>query len=297
MKGLVKVKLPDGRVIEAEPGRRIIDVIPHGVEAYVARVGRQLVDLTETIRDDWEVIEVLGWRSREAREVYWHTAAHILAQAVKRLFPEAKLATGWPTETGFFYDFEMPPLNPKDLKRIEREMQRVIKQDFLIEKLRVSKSEAEKIFRERGEVYKLELLREIAADVVTLYRQGEFIDLCKGPHLPRTGLVKFVKLLNVSSCYWRGEEGNPVLQRIYGVAFPTKELLEQFLKQLEEAKKRDHRVLGPKLGLFIMPEEIGAGLVIWLPKGAILRHVIEEYLWEAISSSSLRTSPTRGCGR
>jgi len=276
----VRIKLPDGRIVEASPGRRIIYFIPKNTLAIVAKINNKLVDLTEIIRPDWKEIEILDFNSREGRDVYWHSAAHILAQAVKRLFPKAKLGTGWPTETGFFYDFDIRPLSPDDLKRIEKEMKKIIQENIPIEKITVTKEEARKIFEERGERYKLEIIDEIPSDEVTIYKQGEFIDLCRGPHVPRTGLIKHVKLLSVSSCYWKGDEGNPVLQRIYGIAFPTESQLKQYLKMLEEAKKRDHRVLGPKLGLFMMPEEIGAGLVIWLPKGAILRRIIEDFLWD-----------------
>ncbi len=280
--GIVRIKLPDGRVVEGRVGERIVDVIPQGA-GLVARVKGRLVDLTSKIRENWEVVEVLDFSSEEGKETYWHTTAHILAQAVKRLFPHAKLGVGPPIENGFYYDFDLGgyTFTQDDIEKIEREMEKIIEEDLPIERLEMSKDEARRLFEERGEVYKLELLSEIPESVVTIYKQGEFIDLCRGPHLPSTGYVKAFKITSVSSAYWKGDERNPAMQRVYGVSFPSEEMLKRHLALLEEAKRRDHRVLGPKLDLFSMPSDvIGPGLVLWHPKGALARKIIEDFLKE-----------------
>ncbi len=209
-----------------------------------------------------------------------HSASHILAQAVKRLYPSAKLGIGPAIEDGFYYDFYYPEgFTPEDLKKIEKEMRKIIKQNFPFERIEVSREEAEKILREQGEEFKLELLRDIPeGETISFYKDGEFIDLCRGPHVEKTGDVKAVKLLSVAGAYWRGDESRPMLQRIYGTAFETEEDLKEYLRLLEEAKKRDHRRLGRELGLFEFYDEIGPGLVVWHPKGALLRSILEDYL-------------------
>ena len=214
------------------------------------------------------------------KDVYWHSTAHILAQAVKELFPEAKLGIGPAIEQGFYYDFDVPfSFTPEHLKKIEEKMKEIIKRDIPFVKEVVTKEQARKIFEKRGEIYKLELLNEIPEEKVSIYWQGDFVDLCKGPHVPSTGYIKAFKLLSVSGAYWRGDEKRPMMQRIYGISFPTKEQLEDFLKKYEEAKRRDHRKLGPQLEIFTIYEEVGPGLVIWYPKGYILRKIIEDFLY------------------
>ncbi len=205
-----------------------------------------------------------------------HTAAHILAEAVLSLFPEAKLGIGPPTEDGFFYDFLLPrSLTPDDLPKIEAKMREIIAQDKPLERMEIPKEEARRIFADQP--LKLEILEEIPEETVTVYRQGEFVDLCQGPHMPSTGWVKAFKLLSVSGAYWRGDERRPMLQRIYGTAFRTEEELQAYLKFLEEAAERDHRKLGRELDLFSFHEEAGPGLVFWHPKGALLRSIIEDF--------------------
>ncbi len=209
-----------------------------------------------------------------------HSAAHILAQAVKRLYPSVKLGIGPAIEDGFYYDFYYPDgFTPDDLKRIEKEMHKIIRQNFPFERIEVSRSEAERILKEQGEEFKIELLRDIPeGEKISFYKDGEFIDLCRGPHVERTGDVKAVKLLSVAGAYWRGDETKPMLQRIYGTAFETEQELKNYLHLLEEAKRRDHRRLGRELGLFDFYDEIGPGLVLWHPKGALLRTMLEDYL-------------------
>ncbi len=207
-----------------------------------------------------------------------HSVAHIMAQAVKRLYPETQVTIGPAIKDGFYYDFDREkPFTPEDLKEITREMTNIIKQNLAIVRSEITKSEAKAFFKEKGELYKLELLDEIENDTVTLYTQGEFTDLCRGPHVASTGEIKSFKLLSVAGSYWRGNEKNKMLQRIYGTAFPTKEELKKYLFRMEEAKKRDHRKLGKELDLFHIDEEIGTGLILWHPKGALIRSIIEDF--------------------
>ena len=217
-------------------------------------------------------------RSNIDLEILRHSASHIMAQAVKELYPEARLGIGPAIADGFYYDFAgETPFTPEDLARIEEKMQDIIKADLPFLKSVVSKKDALDIFTELEEPYKLELLQEMEDEEVTIYRQGNFTDLCRGPHLKSTGEIRAFKLLNVAGAYWRGDERNPMLQRIYGTAFPEKEDLDKHLRNLEEAKKRDHRKLGRELGLFSIEEDVGSGLVLWHPRGAMVRKVIEDF--------------------
>ena len=277
---MVRVKLPSGEWIECSGAGRILDCLPKGV-GLVAKVGGQLVDLTSPLPEGGEV-EILDFDSKEGRQVYWHTTSHVMAQAVKELYPEAKLGVGPPIEEGFYYDFDVgdKAFTPEDLKKIEERMKDIIKRDLEIKRIVMSREEAIRFFRERNEPYKVELLEEMEEETVSIYQQGDFADLCRGPHLPSTGYVKHFKLLSTSSAYWRGVETNPVMQRIYGISFPQEELLKRHLEMLEEAKRRDHRVLGAKLDLYSIHEESGAGLVLWHPKGAILRKIIADFVIE-----------------
>lgn len=215
---------------------------------------------------------------QESLEVLRHTTAHILAQSVLEKFPGTRLAIGPSTEDGFYYDFDREePFVPEDLKKIEKGMKEIIKRNLPLEKSEMSREEAIEFFRKRNEPYKVELLEEISDEKITLYAQGDFIDLCRGPHLPSTGKIPAFKLLSVAGSYWRGDEKRKMLQRIYGTSFFNKGELKDYLNRLEEAKKRDHRKLGKTLDLFSINEEIGPGLINWHPKGALIRHLIEEY--------------------
>jgi threonyl-tRNA synthetase len=206
-----------------------------------------------------------------------HTASHILAHAVKRLYPNAKLGIGPPTDEGFYYDFYVEkPFTLEDLERIEEEMRKIIEEDYKLERFSLSKEEAIKFLEEMGEPFKVELARDIEGEI-TFYRQGDFVDMCAGPHIESTGGVKYFKLLSTSGAYWRGDEHNPMMQRIYGTSFYTREELDNYLAFLEEAKKRDHRVLGRELDIYSTHEEVGPGLIFWHPNGAIIRNVIEDF--------------------
>ncbi|HOJ71619.1 MAG TPA: threonine--tRNA ligase [Syntrophorhabdaceae bacterium] len=211
-------------------------------------------------------------------EVLRHSTSHLMAQAVKELYPEAKVAIGPSIETGFYYDFDYDPgFTDEDLVKIEEKMHELVKQDIPIERRVIKKEDAIKMFKEAGEKYKVELLENIDDDEVSIYTQGGFTDLCRGPHLPSTGKIKAFKLLNLAGAYWRGDERNKMLTRIYGTAFPDKESLDKYLNFLEEVKKRDHRRLGRELDLFSISDEVGAGLVIYHPNGALLRYLLEDF--------------------
>lgn len=247
-------------------------------KVFGAKINGVLSDLN-VFPQDGSFVELLDWESEDGRSIYRHTSAHILAHAVKELFPEVKLGIGPAIEDGFYYDFyRSEPFSQEDLEKIEAKMREIIKQDLPIERIEVTREEAERILKEMKEDFKLELLEEIPeGERISFYRQGNFIDLCRGPHLPSTGWVKSFKLLSVSGAYWRGNEKNPMFQRIYGTSFPSEEELKKYLEEREEAQRRDHRKLGRELEIFDTFEEAGPGLIFYPPKGAMLRLIIEEF--------------------
>ena len=225
-------------------------------------------------------VKLHGGKTMNVEEsMYWHTTSHIMAQAVKRLFPEAKITIGPAIEKGFYYDFDVEkPFTEEDLKAIEEEMKKIIKEDFEIERFELPREEAIKFMEERKEPYKVELIKELPeGEVISFYKQGEFTDLCRGPHLPTTGAVKAIKLLSSSGAYWRGDEHNKMLQRIYGISFPKASELEEYLNMIEEAKKRDHRKLGKELDLFFF-DETAPGMAYWMPKGFKMMNILID-LW------------------
>lgn len=247
---------------------------PQNALAAVTEDGR-LVDLSDGLRKG-QVARYVSFEDQEGRDVYWHSTSHIMAQAVKRLFPGAKLAIGPAVEEGFYYDFDLPQtLSEEDLPRIEEEMRRIIEEDIPFHRREVAKREAWEIFAARGETYKLEILEEIEEDTVSIYEQGEFVDLCRGPHVPSTSYIKAFKLLSVSGAHWRGKEGNPMLQRIYGISFDREEKLRAYLERLEEAKRRDHRRIGRDLDLFSLHEE-GPGFPFFHPRGMVVINTLLE---------------------
>ncbi len=225
-------------------------------------------------------IKLHGGRTAEVEEkLYWHTTSHIMAQAVKRLFPKAKVAIGPAIENGFYYDFDVEkPFSEEDLRAIEEEMKKIIKEDLEIERFELPREEALKLMKEKEEPYKVELINDLPeGEVISFYKQGDFTDLCRGPHLPTTGAVKAVKLLTSSGAYWRGDEHNKMLQRIYGISFPKTSQLDEYLNMLEEAKKRDHRKLGKELDLFFF-DETAPGMAYWMPKGFKMMNILID-LW------------------
>ncbi|MEW6376613.1 MAG: threonine--tRNA ligase [Thermodesulfobacteriota bacterium] len=274
MEELITITFPDGLKRSVPKGTKIQEFSDKN--AVAAQVNGALVDLSQTVEKDAS-ISFVSIHSKKGLEILRHSAAHVMAQAVKELFPAVKLTFGPSTETGFYYDFDYErTFTPQDLERIGKKISEIIEQDLPFIRREVSKEEAIKTFSELGETYKVEHLEELP-DHVTLYRQGSFLDLCGGPHLPSTGRIRAFKLLNVSGTYWRGDIRNQVLQRIYGTAFPDQQTLEEYLRMLEEARKRDHRKLGKELDLFSIHEEAGPGLVIYHPKGAMLRTILEDF--------------------
>ncbi len=276
---MAKVVLPQGDVIEAS-GVSLLELLrERGLADGIvgALQDGELRDIRDPLPTDGEV-KALTITDPEALEILRHTAAHIMAQAVLRLFPGTKLAIGPSIRDGFYYDFEFEkPISHEDLPKIEEEMRKIVAADYPVERVFLSRQEAIELYKKRGDVYKLELIAEIPDEEISFYKQGEFIDLCRGPHLPSTGMVKHFKVLELAGAYWRGDPNNPMLTRIYGTAFPTDEALEEYLKWREEARRRDHRTLGQQLDLYSIHNEIGAGLVLWHPKGAKVRRIIEEF--------------------
>ncbi|MCJ7459077.1 MAG: threonine--tRNA ligase [candidate division Zixibacteria bacterium] len=245
----------------------------------IARLNGELKDLSAVIGSEPNYsVKLLTFEDPEGRTAYWHSTSHIMAQAVQELFSGTRLGIGPAIEEGFYYDFDKKePFTPEDLEKIEKGMAEIIKEDLPFEREELSKYEASNLFREKGEKYKLELIAEFDSEKVSIYKQGDFVDLCRGPHLFSAGKVKAFKLLQVAGAYWRGNEKNPMLQRIYGISFPSQKELDDFLKRLEEAKRRDHRKLGRELDLFDIYDEAGGGLVFWHPKGALIRRLIEDF--------------------
>jgi threonyl-tRNA synthetase len=247
--------------------------------AVAARVDGRLVDLTYRLEHDAKV-EPVTFDSEDGCQVYWHSASHLMAQAVKQLYPSAKVTIGPAVAEGFYYDFDVDkPFTEADLAKIEERMAELAKQRIPVVHKLLPRQEAIELFRTCGETYKLELIDGIPDEMISVYQQGDFADLCRGPHVTSTGKIKAVKLLSVAGAYWHADEKNRMLSRVYGIAFPSKELLKTHLDKLEEARRRDHRKLGPALDLFSFHEEAGAGLAFWHPKGTTVRRLIQLY-WE-----------------
>ncbi|CAM2777475.1 threonine--tRNA ligase [Hathewaya histolytica] len=279
---MVKVTLKDGKVIECEKGTKVSEIAMKISPALYkkslgALINGEKAELMTEVNEDC-ALEILTFQDAEGQKTLRHTAAHILAQAVKRLYPEVKLAIGPAIDNGFYYDFDAPfSFTPEILEKIEKEMGNIVKENLELQKFVLSRDEALKLMKEKGEDYKVELIEDLPEDeVLSFYTQGEFTDLCAGPHVPSTKIVKAVKLLSIAGAYWRGDEHNKMLQRIYGTAFTKKSELEDYLNLLEEAKKRDHRKLGKELELFGLLEE-GPGFPFFYPKGMVLRNSLEEY--------------------
>lgn len=281
----ITVALSDGSARQYEKGISLAEVARDAghPDALAAKVGDRVMDLAAGLQHDAHV-ELLSFDHPEGRQVFWHSSSHLLAQAVKMLFPEAKLAIGPPIEDGFYYDIDIGrPFSPEDLERIEATMRELASRNQPIERVEIPRDEAIAQLREQGEKYKLELIAGIPDPRVSFYRQDGFMDMCRGPHLPRTGLIKAIKLLSTSGAYWRGDEHREMLQRIYGITFPRQEQLDEFVARLEEARRRDHRRLGRELDLFSINDDIGPGLILWHPRGAQIRRLIEEFLRDELA--------------
>ena len=280
----MKITLKDGSSLEFSAPITAAEVaksISEGLyrNAVCVKINGELKDLSTPIEGDCE-LQVVTLKDKEGLQVYRHTTAHVLAQAVKKIFPTSKLAIGPTIENGFYYDIEFKtPVTQEDLSKIENEMKEIIKSDLPIERLVYDKKTALKIFKDFSEPYKIELINDLpAGSVISFYKQGDFMDLCRGPHLPSTGRIKAFKLTSITGAYWRGNEKNKMLTRIYGTAFEKKSELEDYLNALEEAKKRDHNKLGRDLGIFMTEEVIGQGLPILMPKGAKILQILSRFV-------------------
>lgn len=290
-KEMLKIEFPDGVVKEFPKGismREVAGSISSSLQKHAVggKVNSRLVDLSYKLKEDCQ-LSIIAQDSQEGIEIVRHSAAHILAQAMKRLYPNVSLAIGPVIDHGFFYDFKLPhSLSSDDLLAIEKEMENIINENLNIERIEVSYEEAEALFIEKNESFKLELLKDIPqGEKISLYQQGEFIDLCRGPHVPATGYVKAFKLTRVSGAYWRGDSDNEVLQRVYGVAFNRKKELAEYLHFLEEAAKRDHRKLGKQLQLFMFSDQ-APGMPFYLAKGQIVRNELEKYSRELLQKAN-----------
>ena len=278
----IKITLPDGSVKEHEEGIMLLDVakdISEGLARAVvgAKVNGELKGLQEKLNDDAEV-SFVKFEDKEGKEIFWHTSSHIMAAAIQRLFPETKFAIGPAIENGFYYDLDSEhKFSQEDLEKIEAEMKKIVKEGYRLERVELPREEALAMFEEKNDIYKVEIINELPeGSVISLYKLGDFVDLCRGPHLLDVKKVKAIKLLSVAGAYWRGDEKNKMLQRIYGISFDKKKNLDEYLEMLEEAKKRDHRKLGKELDLFSMHEE-GPGFPFFHPKGMIVRNELENF--------------------
>ncbi len=283
---MIEVELKDGSKMELEGKMSVLEVakkLSEGLArvATCAKVNGEVKDLRFEITQNCK-LEILTFDDLDGKKAYWHTTSHIMAQAIKRLYNDVKLTIGPSIDNGFYYDFDKEKtFSDEDFAKIEEEMKKIIKEDLPIERYTLPRQEAIKLMQEREEPYKVELIEELPeGEEISFYKQGEFVDLCAGPHLMSTGKVKAVKLLTTSGAYWRGNENNKMLQRIYGISFPKASELEEYLNMLEEAKKRDHKKLGKELELFMIAPE-GPGFPFFLPKGMVLRNILEDF-WRKI---------------
>ncbi|WP_140939487.1 threonine--tRNA ligase [Sphingobacterium lumbrici] len=284
---MINITLPDGSVRQYEKGTTALQValsISEGLARNVlaAEVNGEVWDASRAIEEDAGV-KLLTWNDDKGKSTFWHSSAHLLAEALESLYPGVKFGIGPSIETGFYYDVDFGDreFSSDDFKQIEDKMLELAKQKEVFERKAVSKTDALSYFTEKGDEYKLDLIKDLEDGKITFYSQGNFTDLCRGPHIPNTGFIKAIKLTNVAGAYWRGDETRKQLTRIYGVTFPKASELSEYLKFIEEAKKRDHRKLGKELELFAFSEKVGAGLPLWLPKGTALRQKLQDFLQKA----------------
>jgi threonyl-tRNA synthetase len=282
---MINITLPDGGIKQYEKPVTGLDIAKDisprlAKEVLAVTVNGELWDLQRTISSDAE-IKLHKWDDDEGKHAFWHSSAHLMAEAIEALYPGTKFGIGPAIESGFYYDVDLPEgkvITEGDLPGIEKKMLELARQKNDIERKEISKTDALKMFDEKGDGYKTELISELEDGTITLYSQGNFTDLCRGPHLPNTGLIKAIKLTAVAGAYWRGDEKNKMLTRVYGITFPKAKLLDEYLVLMEEAKKRDHRKIGKEMDLFTFSQEVGMGLPLWMPKGAQLREQLETFL-------------------
>ena len=281
---MINITFPDGSVRQYEKGITAIeierDLSPRlAAEVLVSQVNGHVYDLQKPIEEDASV-RLLKWDDEEGKKTFWHSSSHLMAEALEALYPGVKFGIGPAIETGFYYDVDLgdKTITEADLKKIEEKMLELARQKERFVRQEVSKAQAMETYKEKGDEYKCELIGDLEDGTITFYTNGNFTDLCRGPHLVDTSLIKAVKLTSIAGAYWRGDEHNKMLTRIYGVTFPQKKLLDEYLQMLEEAKKRDHRKLGKELELFAFSQRVGQGLPLWLPRGAVLREKLENFL-------------------
>ncbi len=280
---MMKITFPDGSIREYAKGTTAMQIAESisqrlAQEVLAAEVNGEVRDLNLPINDDSHV-KLLKWDDDEGKHAFWHTSSHLLAEALEALYPGIKFGIGPAIENGFYYDVDCPvPITESDLPRIEQKMMELARTKEAVVRTEVAKAEALRTFTEKGDQYKVELIEALEDGTISFYTNGAFTDLCRGPHLPNTGLIKAIKLTSVAGAYWRGDEKRQMLTRIYGISFPKKSMLDEYLAMMEEAKKRDHRKLGKELELFAFSQRVGQGLPLWLPKGAALRDRLEQFL-------------------
>jgi len=281
---MVKIKFPDGNVREYPKGVTGLEIAKNiserlAKEVLSVTVNGEIWDLTRPITAD-STLKLHKWDDEEGKHAFWHSSAHLMAEAIESIYPGVKLGIGPSIENGFYYDidFGATTITEADLVKVEEKMMEFVREKQEIVRKEITKTEALKMFTEKGDIYKVELINDLQDGTITLYTQGSFTDLCRGPHLPDTSFIKSFKLLSIAGAYWRGNEKNKMLTRVYGISFPQKKLLDEYLVLLEEAKKRDHRKIGKELELFTFSQSVGAGLPLWLPKGAQLRERLEMFL-------------------
>ncbi|GAA3944990.1 threonine--tRNA ligase [Chitinophaga oryziterrae] len=284
---MINITFPDGAVRQYEAGVTAMDIaksISEGLARKVlaAKVNGQVTDMARPITTD-STLQLLTWTDTEGKSTMWHSSAHLMAEALESLYPGVKFGYGPAIENGFYYDIDLGDrtISDEDLRKIETKMVSLAKENSVYERKEVSKEDALKYFTEKGDQYKIETINELQDGSISFYTQGNFTDLCRGPHIPNTGFIKAIKLTNIAGAYWRGNEKNKMLTRIYGITYPNQKELDEYLHLLEEAKKRDHRKLGKELELFAFSEKVGLGLPLWLPKGAMLRERLQSFLQKA----------------
>lgn len=284
---MIKITLPDGTVREYEKGVNSLDIarsISEGLARNVlaAKVNGEVWDSFRPIEEDAQVT-LLTWNDDDGKSTFWHSSAHLLAEALEDLYPGIKFGIGPPIDNGFYYDVDLGgrEFGEEDLEKVEKKMQELARSKSEYKRRKVSKKEALEYYQKKDDPYKIELINDLPDGTITFYEQGNFTDLCRGPHIPHTGFIKAIKLMNVAGAYWRGDEKNKQLTRIYGITFPKQKELTEYLQRLEEAKKRDHRKLGKELELFTFSEKVGMGLPLWLPKGTLIRERLESFMRKA----------------
>jgi threonyl-tRNA synthetase len=301
---MINITLPDGSVRQYPEGTTAMQIaqsISEGLARNVlaAKVNNEVWDATRPIYND-AAVKLLTWNDDEGKETMWHSSAHLMAEALEFFYPGVKFGAGPPIDNGFYYDIDLggQSVSSEDFKKIEDKMLELARQNNPFIREEISKADAIEYFRKKGDEYKLDLLNDLEDGKITFYKQGSFTDLCRGPHIPSTGAIKAVKLTNISGAYWRNNENNKQLTRIYGITFPKQKDLDEYLKMQEEAKKRDHRKIGKELALFTFDDDVGPGLPLWLPNGAAIIEELEKLAKRTRWYPASRlTSPRKACIR